>query len=47
MTHGENEFQSWKTGQISYFRNYLRHFNKDSDEYRVLLQGIEELSKGI
>jgi hypothetical protein len=47
MTHKDNEFQTWKTGQISYFQNYLRHFKKNSEEYMVLVQGIEELRKGI
>ena len=47
MTYGENELRTWKSGQLSYFRNYLRLFPKDSEEYRILTQGIEALGSGL
>ena len=53
MTHGgaimrrENDFQSWKAEQITYFETYLRHFRKDSEEYSIIERGIAELRCGI
>lgn len=43
----ENDFQSWKAGQISYFETYLRHFKKNSEEYSIIERGIAELRGGI
>ena len=47
MMRRENEFQSWKAGQISYFETYLRYFRKDSEEYTIIAHGIAELRGGI
>jgi hypothetical protein len=47
MTYAENELQAWKSEQLTYFRNYLRLFRKDSEEYRVLTSGIEALRSGL
>jgi len=43
MLHAEHEMQNWKKEQISYFRQYLDVFARNSNEYHIVSNGIREL----
>jgi len=45
MIHNNHDFRSWKSEQITYFKNYLSNFKEGSEEHRIITDGIRELEK--
>ncbi len=47
MLHNNIDMRKWKEEQISYFRKYMKNFQKGSREYTILQRGIEELERSL
>lgn len=47
MLHRDDYNRNWKDEQITYFRKYLKAFDKNSKEYKLIREGIEELERSI
>lgn len=43
MVANMNDMVNWRDEQVKYFSEYLKNFEENSKEHKIITQGIKEL----